>query len=170
MLNEQFCRLFSRRRFDQCDARIADVAEKKKLGRVDKPLIKPEIKSDLPKVIAFGDSLTAGFGLTEKESYPYLLQKKLESDGYKYEVINAGVSGDTSLGGLERVDWVLEQEKAEILILELGANDLLRGVPVKIMKNNLEKIIQKAPAKTKIAPTSKTRHDHFFSSKDLSSL
>lgn len=100
-----------------------------------------------PKIIAFGDSLTAGFGLTEKESYPYLLQQKLKADGYDYEVVNAGVSGDTSLGGLERVDWVLEQENAQILILELGANDLLRGLPVAKMKQNLAKIIEKAKAK-----------------------
>ncbi|MCV5950184.1 GDSL-type esterase/lipase family protein, partial [Escherichia coli] len=80
-----------------------------------------------PKIIAFGDSLTAGFGLAENESYPYLLQKRLRDEGYDYTVIDAGVSGDTSLGGLERVDWVLGQENVEILILELGANDLLRG-------------------------------------------
>jgi acyl-CoA thioesterase I len=112
-----------------------------------KPLITPKMESGRPKIIAFGDSLTAGFGLAEKESYPYLLQEKLKSDGYVYEVVNAGVSGDTSLGGLERVDWVLEQENAEILILELGANDLLRGMPVAKMKSNLDKIIRKAKAK-----------------------
>ncbi|MEO7539350.1 MAG: arylesterase, partial [Pyrinomonadaceae bacterium] len=75
------------------------------------------------------------------------LQEKLKADGYDYEVINAGVSGDTSLGGLERSDWVLEQENAQILVLELGANDLLRGVPVARMKENLDKIIRKAKAK-----------------------
>lgn len=106
-----------------------------------------QILSDRPKIVAFGDSLTAGFGLTEKESYPYLLQEKLNADGYKYEVVNAGVSGETSLGGLERVDWVLEMENVEILVLELGANDLLRGVPVKNMKSNLDKIIRKAKEK-----------------------
>lgn len=106
-----------------------------------------QIISDKPKIIAFGDSLTAGFGLAEKESYPYLLQEKLNADGFSYEVINAGVSGDTSLGGLERIDWVLEMENVEILVLELGANDLLRGVPVARMKENLDKIIQKAKAK-----------------------
>ncbi len=123
------------------------VAEKKTAGHVDKPLIKPEIVSSKPKIIAFGDSLTAGFGLTEDESYPYLLQKQLERDGYNYEVVNAGISGDTSLGGVERVDWILESENIELIILELGANDLLRGVPVVNMKNNLEKIIKKAKAK-----------------------
>jgi len=114
---------------------------------VDRPLATPQIASDRPKIIAFGDSLTAGFGLSEKESYPYLLQQKVNADGYNYEVVNAGVSGDTSLGGLERADWVLDQENAKILILELGANDLLRGAPVAKMKDNLDKIIRKAKAK-----------------------
>ncbi len=107
----------------------------------------PPVSNEKPKIIAFGDSLTAGFGLSEKESYPYLLQKKLVNAGYDYEVVNAGVSGDTSLGGLERIDWVLGQENVEILILELGANDLLRGVPVSEMKSNLEKIVEKAQKK-----------------------
>jgi acyl-CoA thioesterase I len=112
-----------------------------------KPLATPQARTDRPKIIALGDSLTAGFGLAEKESYPYLLQEKLKADGYDYEVVNAGVSGDTSLGGLERSDWVLEQDNAKILILELGANDLLRGVPVAQMKQNLDQIIRKAKAK-----------------------
>ena len=112
-----------------------------------RPLAMPPATSDRPKIIAFGDSLTAGFGLSEKESYPYLLQERLKTDGYDYEVVNAGVSGDTSLGGLERIDWALAQENAKILILELGANDMLRGVPVAKMKENLDKIIRKAKAK-----------------------
>ncbi len=112
-----------------------------------KPFVTPNVVSNRPKIIAFGDSLTAGFGLAEKESYPYLLQERLKADGYNYEVVNAGVSGETSLGGLERIDWVLEQENAKILVLELGANDLLRGVPVVRMKENLDKIIRKAKAK-----------------------
>src|ERR1044072_29001 len=62
-------------------------------------------ESDKRKIVAFGDSLTAGFGLLENESYPYLLQQKLKADGYDYEVLNAGVSGDTTKGGLERIDW-----------------------------------------------------------------
>lgn len=107
----------------------------------------PVIDESRPKIVAFGDSLTAGFGLTEQESYPYLLQKRLEKDGFSYEVVNAGISGDTSLGGLERIDWVLEENNVEILILELGANDLLRNVPVEKMKANLDKIIRKAKAK-----------------------
>src|SRR6478672_3666158 len=113
----------------------------------NKPLKTPQATSARPKIVAFGDSLTAGFGLTERESYPYLLQERLNADGYNYEVVNAGVSGDTSLGGLERVDWVLEQDDVRILVLELGANDLLRGIPVSKMKTNLDKIIEKAKAR-----------------------
>ncbi len=121
-------------------------AEKPSNARVEK---KPPVQtiSDKPKIVAFGDSLTAGFGLAEKESYPYLLQERLKADGFNYEVINAGVSGETSLGGLERIDWVLEQENVQVLILELGANDLLRGLPVARMKSNLSTIIKKAKAK-----------------------
>jgi acyl-CoA thioesterase-1 len=100
-------------------------------------------KESLPKIIAFGDSLTAGLGLTAAESYPALLQKKLDSDGYKYVVVNAGVSGDTSAGGLGRIDWTLEGD-VRFLILELGANDLLRGQPVREMKKNLSQIIVRA--------------------------
>ncbi len=107
----------------------------------------PKRSKTTPKVIAFGDSLTAGFGLSEKESYPFLLQQKIDRDGFDIEVINAGVSGDTSLGGVSRIEWVLGQENVKILILELGANDLLRGVPVKEMRENLEKIIVKAKEK-----------------------
>ena len=113
----------------------------------NRPLKTPEAVSKRPKIVAFGDSLTAGFGLTERESYPYLLQERLNADGYNYEVVNAGVSGDTSLGGLERIDWVLDQDGVEVLILELGANDLLRGVPVAKMKTNLDRIIRKAKAR-----------------------
>jgi len=116
-------------------------------GNKAKPLATPEIVANKPKIVAFGDSLTAGFGLTEKESYPYLLQQKLNADGFDYEVVNAGVSGETSLGGLERIDWVLEMDNVRVLVLELGANDLLRGVPPSKMKDNLDKIITKAKAK-----------------------
>ncbi|HEX9961880.1 MAG TPA: arylesterase [Pyrinomonadaceae bacterium] len=107
----------------------------------------PPTSNNKPKIVAFGDSLTAGFGLSEKESYPFLLQQRLNAEGYNYEVVNAGVSGDTSQGGLERIDWSLEQENVRILILELGANDLLRGLPPAKMKKNLGEIIRKAQAK-----------------------
>lgn len=116
-------------------------------GDPQKPLVQPQIASKRLKIVAFGDSLTAGFGLLETESYPYLLQQKLNADGFEYEVVNAGVSGDTTLGGLERIDWVLEQENVKILVLELGGNDLLRRMPVDAMKSNLSKMIEKAKAR-----------------------
>jgi acyl-CoA thioesterase-1 len=122
-------------------------AKKQTETNINKPLALPQSTSDKPKIIAFGDSLTAGFGLAETESYPYLLQQKLAADGFDYEVVNAGVSGDTTLGGLERADWVLGTDNAKVVILELGANDLLRGMPVAKMKDNLDKIIKKAKAK-----------------------
>jgi len=130
--------------FAACDV---STAKRQTNSAAKKPLATPQIKSDKPKIVAFGDSLTAGFGLLEKESYPYLLQEKLKADGFDYEVVNAGVSGDTSIGGLERIDWVLEMENVQILILELGANDLLRRMPVANMKKNLAQIIEKAKAK-----------------------
>ncbi len=126
-----------------CDSSAAKVERQKP----NEYAAMPQINSDKPKIIAFGDSLSAGFGLAEKESYPYLLQEKLKADGYDYEVINAGVSGDTSAGGLERIDWSLEQENVQILILELGANDMLRGLNVPQMKKNLDAIVKKAKAK-----------------------
>ena len=133
--------------FAACDVSTAEQQHKDQTKRIEKPLITPQISSDKKKIVAFGDSLTAGFGLAEKDSYPYLLQQQLNSDGYNYEVVNAGISGDTSLGGLERIDWVLGQDNVEILVLELGANDLLRGLPVDKMKENLSKIIEKAQTK-----------------------
>jgi len=134
--------IFSAFVFSACDASTAQFN-----GDSKKPLKTPQITSDRAKIIAFGDSLTAGFGLLEKESYPYLLQEKINSDGFSYEVVNTGVSGDTSIGGLERIDWILEQENVQILVLELGANDLLRRMPVANMKKNLAKIIEKAKKK-----------------------
>jgi acyl-CoA thioesterase-1 len=105
--------------------------------------VKPE---DLPAIVAFGDSLTAGYGLTEEQSYTALLQRKLDEAGYRYRVVNAGVSGDTSAGGARRIDWALEGN-VKFLILELGGNDGLRGLPVAEMKKNLASIIERAQAR-----------------------
>lgn len=102
-------------------------------------------KKSLPKIIAFGDSLTAGFGLPVEASYPSLLQDKLNRDGFEYEVVNAGVSGDTSAGGLARIDWALEGD-VRVVVLELGANDILRGQSIPAMKKNLGDIIERAKA------------------------
>lgn len=91
--------------------------------------------------MAFGDSLTAGLGVQAEESYPAQLQRRLDGLGYNYRVINAGVSGDTTAGGLRRVPWILHNKPA-LVILELGANDGLRGLPVDQTKSNLRQIIR----------------------------
>lgn len=96
-----------------------------------------------PKVVVLGDSLTAGLGLLEQQAYPALLQKTLDADGYEFDVVNAGVSGDTTAGGLRRLDWALEGD-VRVLIVALGANDGLRGLTVAQMKKNLSEIIERA--------------------------
>jgi acyl-CoA thioesterase I len=100
-----------------------------------------------PKIVVLGDSLTAGLGLLETQAYPALLQEKLREDGYQWDVINAGISGDTSAAGLQRIDWALSQGDVRILVLELGANDGLRGLPIAEMKKNLAAIIERAQEK-----------------------
>lgn len=96
--------------------------------------------------MAFGDSLTAGLGLSAQETYPALLRERLKKDGYDYEVVNSGVSGDTSAGGVRRIEWALDGD-VRFLILELGANDFLRGQPVAETKKNLAQIIDRARSK-----------------------
>jgi len=103
--------------------------------------------SGRPKIVVLGDSLTAGYGLLELQAFPALLQEKLNVDGYQWEVVNAGISGDTSAAGLQRIGWALDQGDVRILILELGANDGLRGLPVAEMKKNLAAIIEQAREK-----------------------
>jgi acyl-CoA thioesterase I len=99
-----------------------------------------------PRIVFLGDSLTAGYGLAKEESVPSLIQARLKAEGYPYEVVNAGVSGDTSAGGLSRLDWSLEGD-VRILVIELGANDGLRGLPVANMKRNLTELITRAQSR-----------------------
>ena len=101
------------------------------------------IASTRPRIVFLGDSLTAGYGLDVEQSVPSLVQKQLDAEGYTYDVVNAGVSGDTSAGGLRRLDWSLDGN-VRILVVELGANDGLRGLPVAEMKQNLKTIITAA--------------------------
>ena len=103
----------------------------------------PDAPPARPRIVAFGDSLTIGLGLLEQEAYPALLQNKINEAGYQFEVVNAGVSGDTSAGGLRRLDWALEGN-VKVLIVAFGGNDGLRGLPVPQMKENLSQIIDKA--------------------------
>ena len=99
-------------------------------------------KFERPRIVAFGDSLTAGAGVSPDDSYPAQLQERLDEAGYDYRVINAGVSGDTTAGGLRRLNWVLKS-RPDIVILELGANDGLRGHRIDETYANLEQIIQR---------------------------
>ena len=91
-------------------------------------------------ILFFGDSLTAGFGLDIEDAFPAIIQRKIDSLGLSYQVINAGLSGETTAGGKNRIDWVLKQD-VDIFVLELGANDGLRGVPLSETRNNLQAII-----------------------------
>lgn len=100
-----------------------------------------------PKVILFfGDSLTAGYGLSTEEAFPALVEKNLNKDGQACKVINAGLSGETTAGGLSRIDWILRQH-VDVFVLELGGNDGLRGLPLDATKKNLQAIIDKVKAK-----------------------
>jgi acyl-CoA thioesterase-1 len=96
-------------------------------------------------IVALGDSLTAGLGVAPDEAYPALLEARLRREGFAYRVINAGVSGDTTAGGLRRVDWAL-RAKPEIVIVALGANDGLRGQSPGAMRDNLEAIVARLHA------------------------
>src|SRR5580765_8677940 len=98
------------------------------------------------RIVALGDSLTAGLGLDAASAYPSLLQARLTAEGFNYEVVNAGVSGDTSAGGLSRLDWALDGD-VRVLIVALGGNDGLRALPPDELKRNLGTIIERAQAK-----------------------
>ena len=96
-----------------------------------------------PRIIILGDSLTAGMGLPVDVAYPKLLEKRLKQEDLPTEVLNAGQSGDTTAGGLRRIDWLLQQ-KPDLLVIELGANDGMRGIPLEEIRTNLSSMIEKA--------------------------
>ncbi|SDL44578.1 acyl-CoA thioesterase-1 [Salinimicrobium catena] len=100
-----------------------------------------EEKKTAKNILFFGDSLTAGMGLDPNEAFPAVIQEKLDSLGLNYNVINAGLSGETTASGKNRIDWVLNQE-VDIFVLELGANDGLRGIPPRETRKNLQEIIK----------------------------
>jgi acyl-CoA thioesterase-1 len=110
------------------------------------PALPDAAKPQRRTVVVLGDSLAAGFGVEPKEAYPALLQQKVDAAGLPFTVVNAGVSGDTTAGGLRRLDWVLRQP-ADVLVLELGGNDGLRGLAPEATRSNLVAIIGKARAK-----------------------
>jgi len=106
----------------------------------------PPVASTRPRIVALGDSLTAGLGLGPEQAYPAVLQERVAARGLNYEVVNAGVSGDTSAGGLRRLDWALEGD-VRVLIVALGGNDGLRGLPVEELRGNLSRIIEQAQSR-----------------------
>ncbi|MGE0862491.1 MAG: arylesterase [Vicinamibacterales bacterium] len=99
-----------------------------------------------PRIVFLGDSLTAGLGLDQAQSFPALIGRRLASEGYDYEIVNAGVSGDTSAGGLRRLEWSLDGD-VKVLVVALGANDGLRGLPPAELKKNLAAVLEQASAK-----------------------
>jgi acyl-CoA thioesterase-1 len=98
--------------------------------------------SERQTVVVLGDSLAAGYGLDPSEAFPALLQKKMTAAGLDWTVVNAGVSGDTTAGGLRRIDWLLKR-KVDVLVLELGGNDGLRGIPVSVTRANLQAVVDR---------------------------
>jgi acyl-CoA thioesterase-1 len=106
----------------------------------------PRSAESRPRIVVLGDSLTAGLGLAPGEAYPALLQRRLKDRGLEFEIVNAGVSGDTSAGGLSRLDWALEGD-VRILIVALGGNDGLRGLPPEQLQANQAQIIERAQAR-----------------------
>jgi len=119
-------------------------------GRTSLSEVEPRAESApaalVPRIVFLGDSLTAGYGLARDASVPSLIQQRVRDGGYPYQVVNAGVSGDTSAGGLNRLEWSIEGD-VDILVIELGANDGLRGLPVANLKRNLAEIITRAQAR-----------------------
>lgn len=104
------------------------------------------VESSAPRIVCLGDSLTAGYGVSSDEAYPAQLAARLRAAGLKYEVVNAGVSGDTSAGGLRRLDWSTAGD-VQVLVVALGANDGLRGLPTKDLRANLARIIETAQSR-----------------------
>ncbi|HJZ96028.1 MAG TPA: arylesterase [Candidatus Solibacter sp.] len=106
------------------------------------PATAPSTPADpRPAIVCFGDSITAGFGLEPGQGYPELLQKDLDTRGLRYRVVNMGVSGDTTQDGVSRMQLALS-EKPAVVLLELGGNDGLRGIPINVTQSNLEQMIQ----------------------------
>lgn len=111
------------------------------------PEKKVSLDTPAPLILALGDSLTAGYGLPIAESYPSQLESRLTLEGYRYRVQNAGISGDTTAGVLGRLDWLLEGEIPELVILCIGANDAFQSKPVTEIESNIRTIIAKLKAK-----------------------
>lgn len=115
-------------------------------ARLEEKHERPAAVAARPRIVALGDSLTAGYGLDAGDAFPAVLQRRLDARGYAYEVVNMGVSGDTSAGGLRRLNWALDGD-VRVLIVALGGNDGLRGLSPDDLRANLEAIIDGAQAR-----------------------
>ena len=133
--------IFSACKDKQSDTKV--VVEQKENKTND---TKESTEQSSKKILCFGNSLTAGYGLDEQFAWPTLLQQRIDSLNFDYQVINAGLSGETTSGGLKRIDWVL-REPIDIFILELGANDMLRGLDISSTVENLRSIISRVKTK-----------------------
>lgn len=106
----------------------------------------PAHTDNRPRVVFLGDSITAGLGLSPEQAYPTLIQRKIDAESLGYHVVNAGVSGDTSAGGLSRLEWALDGD-VKVMVVALGGNDGLRGLPPEELQKNLATIIERAQAR-----------------------
>lgn len=102
----------------------------------------PVLQDQPKRIVFFGDSITAGYGIPIESAFPALIQKKIEEAGLNYQVVNAGLSGETTAGGLNRIDWIL-RSKPDVFVLELGGNDGLRGLSMEESEKNLKAMIDK---------------------------
>ncbi|PKP28514.1 MAG: arylesterase [Bacteroidetes bacterium HGW-Bacteroidetes-18] len=114
--------------------------EENNAKKIDSTKLKDQKTADKKSILFYGTSLTAGMGLDPNDAFPAVIQEKVDSLSLPYEVVNAGLSGETTAGGKNRINWVLNQ-KVDVFVLELGANDGLRGVPLTETKSNLQAII-----------------------------
>lgn len=111
-------------------------------GRMSPPMAQAPVVDERPVILAFGDSLTAGLGVSPEESYPAQLQRRMDEAGYRYRVMNAGVSGETTAGAMRRIEWALKS-RPSIVIIEFGGNDGLRGLDLRQTRENLESIMRR---------------------------
>lgn len=117
------------------------------MARAEPAAAPSRVRSNTPRIIFLGDSLTAGLGLDVQDNFPSLIQARLDEKGRDFEVVNAGVSGDTSAGALRRLEWAMADGNPRILVVALGGNDGLRGLPPEQLEANLAAIIERAQAR-----------------------
>ncbi len=128
--------------FISCGDNNEKKAEEKKETKTEETTPEDSANETRKKILFFGNSLTAGMGLETEEAFPAVIQEKIDSLGLNYEAVNAGLSGETTASGKNRLSWVLKQD-VDIFVLELGANDGLRGIPLEETQKNLQEIIDK---------------------------